>query len=378
MDTHAKRVGLIASIAVVVAAMLPVSCRVVREKSSTPEEPSGALKLRIENATASTVDVAVGPEGSTSLASSSGDGDSTGGDASTAGKMIVRASLLSEATIRVDPGEFSEGEILCGAQMVVTAAAGGDGGTSVLFEGAGTGTPGFDENSVGLSGERILDFGEHYTCSDTVVIRINDDGTGVSGSSSSVGLGEVAVYAEGAVPPVGDLPSYDAEPDDEEDEPGDTTETEDAAETDTGSVNIALDNQTESGIALTFLVGTGDAETDDQLAVTVLPFGIASGTLTCARQITVQALIIEPETGVSDSEPTLYQVTLTGDGTGTVGFDEATIGPENTRLLVRDEHFDCGDTIRITILDDAGYIDEGEDEMARIGSGTVEVVPAGA
>ena len=88
------------------------------------------------------------------------------------------------------------------------------------------------------------------------------------------------------------------------------------------------------------------------------------------------AQIVEAESGEVGTQPKLFQVSLTGDGTGTVGFDEQTIGPGNARFLVLGEHFECGQTIVVTILDDAAEVDEEVDETARIGLGSIEVVDA--
>ncbi|MHC4092722.1 MAG: hypothetical protein ACYSVY_21015, partial [Planctomycetota bacterium] len=225
---------------------------------------------------------------------------------------------------------------------MVSATVGDEAPNTVQLEGSGTGTPGFDEGSVGLSGERTLLSDTHYVCGETVVIRIYDDGTGVGGSTSSVGLGQVTVYAKGEVPPVGDLPVFDADSTDGDGSADDGSGDGDST-TETGEIDLTIDNQTASGISLELQVGTGDTAADEQSQVTVIPFGIANGVLACAQQVTVRALIIEAETGEDGASPTLYQVMLTGEGTGTVGFDEATIGPGNSRLLLQGEHFGCGD-----------------------------------
>jgi len=334
----------------------------------------GPLSFRIENATASTADVTItiGEPAATAGRETPTDGAE---DRELAGRFIAEEDLAAEATVRVGASTYSEGELLCGQQILISATVGDEGETLVLLEGSGTGTPGFDEGSVGLSGERTLLFDVHYACGDTVVIRIEDDGTGVGGSTSSVGLGEVAVYVEGQVPPVGDLPVIDSDSPTEEDEAtADGSDGQTPAGTDT--VSVTIDNQTGSGIALELRVGTGDTEADELIEVTVIGFGIANGVLACAQQVTLRALIIDSETGEDGAEPTLYQIMLTGEGTGTAGFDEATIGPGNSRILQQDQHFQCGDTILITILDDASDVDEEEDETARIGLGWVEVVAA--
>lgn len=362
-------VRILAVVIILGAVVLPASCRVIREPGPT-SEMVGPLNFRIENATASTADVTItiGEPAATAGRETPTDGAE---DRELAGRLIAEEDLAAEATVRVGAGTYSEGELLCGQQILISATVGNEGETLVLLEGSGTGTPGFDEGSVGLSGERTLLFDVHYACGDMVVIRIEDDGTGVGGSTSSVGLGEVAVYVEGQVPPVGDLPVIDPATGEDE-ETADSSDGQTPAGTDT--VSVTIDNQTGSGIALELRVGTGDTEADELIEVTVIGFGIANGVLACAQQVTLRALIIDSETGEDGAEPTLYQIMLSGDGTGAVGFDEATIGPGNTRILQQGEHFQCGDTILITILDDAIDVDEEEDETARIGLGSVEVV----
>lgn len=366
-------VRILAAVIMLGAVVLPASCRVIRDPGPT-SEMVGPLSFRIENATASTADVTItiGEPAATAGRETPTDGAE---DRELAGRFIAEEDLAAEATVRVGASTYSEGELLCGQQILISATVGDEGETLVLLEGSGTGTPGFDEGSVGLSGERTLLFDVHYACGDTVVIRIEDDGTGVGGSTSSVGLGEVAVYVEGQVPPVGDLPVIDSDSPTEEDEAtADGSDGQTPAGTDT--VSVTIDNQTGSGIALELRVGTGDTEADELIEVTVIGFGIANGVLACAQQVTLRALIIDSETGEDGAEPTLYQIMLTGEGTGTAGFDEATIGPGNSRILQQDQHFQCGDTILITILDDASDVDEEEDETARIGLGWVEVVAA--
>jgi len=343
--------------------LFPASCNVVRLPADT-EGPTGALALRIENATPTTMDVTV----SVTLPADTASG--TTADSAAAERRLAAKNLPAEATIRVGPASYSEGEVRCGDEVLISATVGDGADRIVQLAGAGTGTPGFDEGSLGLSGERTLLFDVHYTCGDTVVVRVTDDGTGVGDSSSSVGLGAVAIYNDGEVPPVGNLGSASGDtggasdgPDASTEEPPDT-------------VNLTIDNVTGSGIGLELTAGTGDPDKDSLTQVTVLPFGIAHGSLTCAQQLGIRALIVDSESGQDGGEPILYQIVLTGDGTGTVGFDQATIGPGNVRFLVQGEHYNCGDTVQITILDDAAGINEEEDQVPRIGLGAVDVLPA--
>ncbi|MCP4247576.1 MAG: hypothetical protein GY778_11055 [bacterium] len=378
-------------IAMVFVPLLFVSvegCRVVRlpERAEASDGPTGALAFRLENATASPANVTITIEEAQGAESDTGFSINTDVESATeasihgvdesAAKFISAEDLGANATVRVESGTFTEGEMLCGNQVVISATVGDDDGTAVQLEGSGTGTPGFDEGSVGLSGERILLFGIHYDCQAALVLRIEDDGTGVGGSTSSVGLGVVTAYEATNLPPVGDLGDFDGDP-----ASGDGADTDGALDSGTGdsaadTVDVKLDNQTESTIALEFQVGTGDADADAQTDVTVIPFGIVNGELACAQLVTVRAQIVEADSGEVGTEPKLFQVALTGDGTGTVGFDEQSIGPGNARFLVQGEHFECGQTVVVTILDDAPNVDEEEDETARIGLGSIEVVDA--
>ena len=68
---------------------------------------------------------------------------------------------------------------------------------------------------------------------------------------------------------------------------------------------------------------------------------------------------------------------MIGAGTGTVGFEGATVGPGNNRLLLQDTHFLCGEEIEIAILDDGSDIDEENEGTARIGLGSIQIDSAG-
>ncbi|MFQ5492509.1 MAG: hypothetical protein ACE5GE_17510, partial [Phycisphaerae bacterium] len=330
-------VSVLAALSVVLGI---ASCNFVRVAKPAAEGPA-TLNFRIENATASSTDLTITVD--TGLA-----------EATSQAKSLVRAQtaaggqpLAEQATVRVGPSDFSEGVVLCGRQVTLAATVGGEAMPAEL-SGDGTGTPGFDEGSVGLAGERFLLLETHFACGDTVVIRIEDDGTGVGTSTSSVGLGVVTVYAEGQVPPVGDLPALEAveEPIDEDI----------ASPVETAVAAITIENQTFSTINVELRVGTGDTTSDDTSNVTVVPLGVADGSVECAQQITVQATIVDADSGAIDAEVMQFQINLSGAGTGTIGFDEDTIGPGNTRILLQDEHFTCGDTIRIVIFDDASDV----------------------
>ena len=234
---------------VLVAILLPAGCRVSREPEPG-EELAGPLAFRIENATASIANITIAPGGSAETGAgeaSTGEAASEAAAGDTASRLIAQEDLASSATVRVGPYAQSEGELLCGQEVVISVTVEDENTTAVLLEGSGAGTPGFDEGSLGLSGERTLLYDDHYGCGDTVVVRVVDDGTGVGGSTSSTAVGEVRVYAAGQVPP-----DFDAEAppagDDEEPTP------------EPAAVNVTMANRTDSPIEVEFQV---DSDTDE-------------------------------------------------------------------------------------------------------------------
>jgi hypothetical protein len=345
-------------------------CRVIKLREA--DDSAAVVNFRIENATGSDSDVTLSLSNRTA---EDGSTDQTGVDSEAkllAAQLITASDLPADVVVRVPAGSFSEGTLVCGDDLVISAMTGNNLSQPVVFTGDGAGTTGFDEGSVGAEGERRLSQGLHYGCSDAVIIRIEGDGGGLG---ASTGTGSVAVYPADDIPPVGFLPEVDGNGSGSgggDDSSGDNSgESQDGSDVDT--VMATIDNQTGSGIQVEYLVGTGDSDTDKRISVAVLPFSQANGTLDCARLITVTALILESDTGMVGAEPTLYQVTLFGVGTGTIGFDEPTIGPGNSRYLVLDEHFHCGETLLLTILDDASNINEELVDQPRIGLGSVEI-----
>lgn len=287
-------------------------------------DPS-TVTFRLENATATAADISIAFDG--------------GGPSSDPGPT----------SIRIPAGEFSEGDIVCGQTYVVSAIIDDDADTPVVFSGDGTGTLGFDGASVGPSGQRLLVFGNHYTCGETVVVRITDDGSGIGASTSDTPLGQINVFSNGDSVPAPDLPDPD----------------EAGGDTGVMDVTIIVVNDVESTIQLNVASGngnlaeTGGVDVTDEFDVRVSPFTTTVGTVACPQEFVLAAAHLEPlkttfgsDDGsifTGDGANNFHGIVLTGDGTGTAGFDEESIAVDRGRLLQLNTHFQCGDTITITI-----------------------------
>ena len=107
------------------------------------------------------------------------------------GTSLHIQSLLSEFDVRVPPGATTVGSGVCaqeyviaGAHLETTGTTYAQGGTSifegvgnvnfhaVVFAGDGTGTEGFDSNSVAVSRGRLLQLGTHFQCGDVITVTI--------------------------------------------------------------------------------------------------------------------------------------------------------------------------------------------------------------
>lgn len=327
---------------------------------------AGTITFRLENATPTDADFTIDPA----------DADAAGDE--------TRA-----IDVRVPAGAFSSGEIECGTSYVVSSAMVDDDATSVLYEGNGTGTPGFDDESIGFDGERLLLFGDHFKCGDSIVVRVTDDGTGIGPSSSDRPRGWVTVFSSGESLPDPDLP----DPDQAVDEG-----TED-------SITFVLVNQTESAIQGNFAAGNGSlassggSDLSEEFDVRVPGFSTTRGIKSCAQEYIVAIAHLEStSTTFSEGGGTIFSgggsvnfhaVVLTGDGTGTDGFDENSISVVRGRLFQLGTHFECGDTITLTVtatnnqfkFDEEGLLitdEAGNAEILyRVGSGTAAVTPGG-
>jgi len=344
---------------------------------SPPSQPDGGapddgstgpdgVTVRLENATATAADVVM------TLQNPDGTGEPR-----------------IQPTVRVPAGEFTSGQIECGATLTVAAAMADPDFSAVLLTGAGTGTEGFDSASVGLSGERLLLFGEHYACGETVVVRMTDDGSGIGPSTRDTPLGQVAVFADASAVPDPDLPDL-AAPDDG----GGQTE----------QVTLVVVNAVESTVQINFATGSGSlaasggTDVSTELDVRVPPGAASVGTGVCAQEYVLAAAHLESTgstiTTATDAGPfagggnvNFHGVVLTGDGTGTDGFDGNSIAILRGRLLQLGTHFQCGDTITVAVtatnnqiqLDDTGspVLDEFGNPTINynVGEGVVTVSP---
>lgn len=327
---------------------------------------AGTITFRLENATPTDADFTIDP------ADAEAAGDET--------RVI---------DVRVPAGAVSSGEIECGTSYVVSSAMVDEDATTVQYEGHGTGTPGFDDESIGLNGERLLLFGDHFKCGDSIVVRVTDDGSGIGPSSSDLPRGLVTVFGSGESLPDPDLPDPDQSPEEEPE----------------ASITFVLVNQTPSTIQGNFAAGNGSlassggSDFSDEFDVRVPPFSTTRGIKSCAQEYIVAIAHLEGiSTTFSEGGGTIFSgggsvnfhgVVLTGDGTGTDGFDENSISVVRGRLFQLGTHFECGDTITLTVIatnnqfkfDEEGFLITDEagnaDVLYGVGSGTAMVTPGG-
>lgn len=340
------------------------------------DEPTGAggtVTFRLENATPTAADFTI--------------------DTTDTGDGAEESQVID---VRVPPGAFTSGDVDCGDSFVVSSAMVDGGDSSVLYEGDGTGTPGFDGESIGFNGERLLLFGDHFKCGDSVVVRVTDDGSGIGPSSSDEPRGQVTVFNSGAALPDPDLPDTDQlEGGDEPVEDGDDE-----------SITFVIVNQTGSTIQGNFAAGNGSlaksggTDVSDEFDVRVPPFSTSRGIKRCAQEYVLAMAHLEA-TGTTFSQGgggsifsgggnvNFHGVVLTGDGTGTDGFDNNSIAVERGRLFQLGTHFECGDTITVTVTatnNQLKFDEEGEvitDEAGNpeilygVGSGSAQVTAGG-
>ncbi len=338
------------------------------ETDPTEGSEPATVRLQLENATATAADVTI------ATGTSEEEGETTTGQ-----------------PVRVPAGQYTTGEVACGADYVISGTMAGDDSAALLFSGDGTGTAGFDSASVGLDGERLLAFLEHYACGETVVIRIEDDGSGIGSSTSETPLGTVAVYAANETVPEPDLP-----------DPDDETPVTDAAD----EVTLVIVNAVESTIQINFATGngsladTGGTDISSSTDVRVPPGSTSFGTGSCAQEYMIAGAHLET-TGTTYSEGggdifegggsvNFHGIVFTGDGTGTEGFDGNSIAVSRGRLFQLGTHFECGDTITVTVTATNNQVKVDEDGVAEVdeygeptigygvGTGTVSVTAGGS
>lgn len=302
---------LVVSVCVIPCAGLSLSCDQAALSELLPGlvTTSGTLTLRVENATASFTVIEL----------------TSGLPAATDGTI----SSDADTSIRVAPGSATNGTLVCGSSQartgfLVAAKVEREGVTeTVLLNGQGSGTPGFGDGSVGISGERFLERGVDYSCGQTIVIRITGDGTRTGSGATDTPEGTIERYAAGeAIPNRSLVPT--------------------GTETDTTSneVGLRIANQTAYFMRINL---TSPSASGENINIHVPPGFTTNGAAVCHTQLTLTVTTIS---GLESAH-----VVLVGAGTGLPGFDEGSIGEIGDRTFVRGEHFDCGDTIAVTITD---------------------------
>ncbi len=323
--------------------------------NDTPQDAQ-TVTLRLENATATDADISISSR--QVVATTGEDGEDS------ADEEVV-------TSVRTPAGQFTTGQVECGDTLVVRAAMNDTDTSTVMFTGNGTGTAGFDGASIGFEGERLLLFDDHYECGETIVVRIEDDGSGIGQSASRNPLGSVAVFESGVEVPDPDLPI----PDDGDGSDGGSDEPAEENE----PIAIEVINQTESTVQINVAIGNGNLASSGGTDISGefdvrVPTGRTSvGTTSCAQEFMIAAAHLESISSSVDESSgggsifdggaavTFHGVVLFGDGTGTDGFDGNSIPVTRGRLLQLDEHFSCGDTITITIAATNNQIQIGED-----------------
>ena len=329
--------------------------------------PASTLDLRVENAAPDTVEVKVvllNPSAVT---------------VNEQGSTIEPEP--TETVVILRTGDVSEGNVVCHEQIVVTVTNAS--GEPLTLTGDGTGTPGFDEGSVGPTGERFLLLGEHFTCEDSLVVQL---ATSTEGTLSVVSSGEP--FPE-AITGTGDSQgSSGGEIGDEGGGGGDESPGESSGDNDDLLMRVV--NETESTVQINFAAGDGNL-TDgvstavvDEFDVRIPPFTSTTGPAICAVEYIVAASHLE-STGTTFSEGsgtifegdgsvTFHAVVLTGDGTGTEGFDSNTIAVTRGRLLQRGAHYDCGDEVVVTVIATNNQLqldEEGNPALDEFGNPTI-------
>ncbi|MGB0715773.1 MAG: hypothetical protein ACPGXK_07840 [Phycisphaerae bacterium] len=328
--------------------------------------PPQALGIRLENATPDTVEVKLALV-----------------NPSEAGSLDGESSIepeVDETVVILQSGDVTEGSIVCHEQVTVTATNAVS--ENLILSGEGTGTPGFDSGSTGQSGERFLLFGEHFVCEDTLVLQL---ATSQDGSVSVVSAGEA--FPE----PLTDV-TDESSPDGLSDS-GEGGDMVDAPEESAEDADLLMQvvNATESTIQINFAAGDGNlteggsAAIVDEFDVRIPPFTSTTGPAVCAVEYIVAASHLE-STGTTFSEGngdifngagnvTFHGVVLTGDGTGTEGFDSNTIAVTRGRLLQRGTHYVCGDDVVVTVSATNNQIqldEEGDPVLDDFGNPTIQ------
>jgi hypothetical protein len=285
-------------------------------------------------------------------------GGTTDGGTGADGEAVVGSPLAigSQANVRVPGFSISEGFLACGEAIRITGQIASS-EAPVSFSGDGTGTFGFDEGSVGDSGERFLVRTIHFGCGDSVVIRVDTDGEGVGSDANQRAGGALAVVASGQASPFDPI----VDPGDGGDGDGNSPPV---------STDVTIQIANEGSVISTAVVKLNTGVEEQEFTVTVPPGSQTEGAFDCGTQFTLSATYPNPET--PEDMETEALVILSGDGTGAPGFDEVSVSRQGERILVVGTHVNCGDTILVTLDDDVEPI--GFQGIGVL-SGTVEVIP---
>jgi hypothetical protein len=254
------------------------------------------------------------------------------------------AVYATNATVRVPGFSTSQGPLYCGAWVRVTAETDDD--RTIRIVGAGAGTPTFDSGSVGESGERYFFSGLDFHCGQTIVVRVTENETG-TGSSTT---GTAAVVSAGEPSPFGEIV-----------QPGSG-----AGEPTTIAVQVQNLGAVIGTVRMEVTTSAGGTQ---QFTVTIPPGELTSGTFACGTLLRFAATYPDPET--PEDQNTERLVILSGDGTGALGFDDASVSRTGERYLVVGSDVSCGDTVLVTLRDDLAPI--GFSGISAF-SGTVTVI----
>lgn len=267
---------------------------------------------------------------------------------------LVSKEVVSEGTVRVSPQAYSDGVVSCGDQITITAILGESTTANVLLEGGGTGIAGFDEGSVGTEGERLFLHTVHFECGDTLVLRIDDSGSGW-----------IEVYESGTTPPE---PTFGA--DSTVDPEADLLEFRVSNLTGSFVELEILDKPVSGGASDETATEEETASVDNGVKIRVPPGFLTTGVVSCGSQVILVGTIVLPSVETASDDEFNHAV-LTGVGTGTANFDENSVGTEAyQRLLLESIHYECGDVIQIEFTNDGNPT--GEEPT--VGSANVSIV----
>ncbi|HWL95429.1 MAG TPA: hypothetical protein VNT79_18060, partial [Phycisphaerae bacterium] len=371
--------------ALVMLAGLMLGSESTCDQTITP--PSNALAIRLEHATPSVfiVNVYSGQPGDDSASALLIKSISVGPNSMSMGSLACDPANAAGAFFMKTQVEADTTTTEPAARTKAAAAS-----KSVILTGEGTGTSGFDGGSIGEEGQRYLLRGSHYDCGETILVRIEDD-------ESDTGATPIAIverYGSGEVIPDRGLDfdtnanenansneNANANTNSNTNENNNANGNDNANEnTNSNENNNENDNTSEPElVSVTIVNHTADfirvtfdflAEGEDSDAVTLAPLATTDGQVFCDTEILVAATT---RAALADGAATA-PIVLTGDGTGTGGFDGGTIGAMGERLIIQSTHFECEDQITIDIT--GAGTPHANPLDATPGAGTITIVSA--